>query len=144
MARHRHALALAAIALGLAGTLSACTQVEENETTYAASTHEAIRGSDIPRVTFTAEAARRADVQTVPVREIGHHRVIPYAALIYDDAGRTYAFVSAKPLTYLRTPVEVTRIAGDEVQLAGGPAPGTAVVTVGAAEVYSAESEVEE
>jgi len=144
MTRARYGAVVASIALALTGTLSACTQVEENESTYEASTHEEIEGSDIPRVTFTAEAAKRADVHTVPVREIAHHRVIPYAAIIYDDAGKTYAFVSAKPLEYLRTPIKVAKIAGDEVQLAGGLAVGTAVVTTGAAEVYSAESEVEE
>jgi hypothetical protein len=144
MARARYAAALASIAVALTGTLSACTQVEENETTYEASKHQAVPGSDIPRVTFTAEAAKRADVHTVPVREIAHHRVIPYAAIIYDDAGKTYAFVSARPLEYLRTPIKVARIAGDEVQLRGGLKLGTQVVTTGAAEVYSAESEVEE
>jgi hypothetical protein len=144
MARARYVAVLASIAVALTGTLAGCTQVEESETTYEASKHEEIAGSDIPRVTFTAEAAKRADVHTVPVREIGHHRVIPYAAIIYDDAGKTYAFVSAKPLEYLRTPIKVARIAGDEVQLAGGLALGTEVVTTGAAEVYSAESEVEE
>ena len=143
MARARYAV-VAAIAVALAGGLSACTQVEESVTSYQASKHTAIKGSDIPRVTFTAEAAKRADVHTVPVREIGHHRVIPYAALVYGDAGQTYAFVSAKPLEYLRTPIKVARIAGDEVQLRGGLALGTQVVTTGAAEVYSAESEVEE
>jgi hypothetical protein len=42
-------------------------------------------------------------------------------------------------LTFLRAHVVVDRIEGDLVMLSGGLAPGTEVVTVGAAEVYGAE-----
>lgn len=143
MRRVRHTLVLAQI-LAAALSLSACTQVEEFESGYEPTSVQPLKGSEIKQVTFTAEAARRADVQLARVHVHRGHHVIPYAALIYDDAGETFTYVSAKPLRYVRTPIEVQRIAGGEVLLAHGPPLGSRVVTVGAAEVYSAEFGVED
>ena len=136
----RSLLVLAALALAL----SACTQVEEFESGYEPSSVTPVEGSEIGIVTFTAEAARRAGVQLGRVSAAGGHRTIPYAALIYGDEGETYTYVSPKPLAYVRTPIAVQRITGGKVRLQRGPAVGTRVVTVGAAEVYSADFGVEE
>lgn len=125
-------------------TVSACTQVEEFESSYEPSSTHAVKGSEFEQVTFTAEAARRAGVRLAAVRASAGHHVIPYAALIYDDEGGTYAYVSPRPLAYLRTPIDVRRITGGQVVLEHGPPLGARVVTVGAAEVYSAEFGVEE
>ena len=131
--------------LGLAAlALSSCTQVEEFESGYEPSSVQPVEGSDIQLVTFTAEAARRAGLQLATVTARGGGREIPYAALIYNDEGDAYTYVSAKPLRYLRTPIEVRRITHGRVLLAHGPPAGTKVVTVGAAEVYSAEFGVED
>jgi hypothetical protein len=132
--------ALAALALALCS----CTQVEEFESSYEPSSVHPVNGSEIEQVRFTAEAARRAGVQLASVSTRAGEHVIPYAALIYDDEGETFTYVSPKPLEYLRTPVDVDRITGDRVLLAHGPPVGTRVVTVGAAEVYSAEFGVED
>jgi hypothetical protein len=140
----RPTLALALAMLALALSLSACTQVEEFESSYEPTSVRPVEGSEIGLVTFTAEAARRAGVQLATVSAAGGRRAIPYAALIYDDEGDTYTYVSSKPLEYLRTPIEVARISGDRVLLEHGPPAGTRVVTVGAAEVYSAEFGVED
>jgi hypothetical protein len=132
------ALALALILGALTLALAACTQVEESESTYSPTLVEPVKGQDdIQRVTFTAEAARRAGVRTSTVRASGGRTSIPYAALIYNEDGDTYTYVSPKPLV-------VDRIAGGRVVLRHGPRSGTTVVTTGAAEVYSAEFGVEE
>jgi multidrug efflux pump subunit AcrA (membrane-fusion protein) len=127
---------LATAALPLAG----CTEVEtETATGYEPSTLEPVKGNDdLQRVKFTAEGARRVDLQTASVRR----NVVPYAALIYDPEGKTFVYTSPKPLEYLREEVKVDRIDGDRVLLSRGPPAGTRVVTVGAAEVYGTELEV--
>ena len=131
---------LATAALPVAG----CTEVEtETATGYEPSTLEPVKGNDdVQRVTFTAEGARRVDLQTAAVRRSGKRMVVPYAALIYDPEGKTYVYTSPKPLEYLREEVKVDRIEGDRVLVSRGPPAGTEVVTVGAAEVYGTELEV--
>jgi hypothetical protein len=145
MRRRRHPIAVLLIVGSLAPALSACTQVEESESTYSPTEVTPVKGSDdIQQVTFTAIAARRAGVRTASVQASGRLRSIPYAALIYNEEGTTYTYVSPKPLVYVRERIDVDRIAGDHVLLRHGPPAGTAVVTTGAAEVYSAEFGVEE
>jgi hypothetical protein len=126
--------------------LAACTQVGEYESTYSPTTVTPIAGrdDDVQQVTFTADAARRADVKTTAVQASGRRASIPYAALIYDEEGATYTYVSRKPLVFVREPIDVDHIAGDRVVLRHGPPAGTTVVTTGAPEVYSAEFGVEE
>lgn len=131
---------LATAALPIAG----CTEVEtETATGYEPSTLEPVKGNDdLQRVTFTEEGARRVDLQTAAVRRSGKHKVVPYAALLYDPEGKTYVYTSPKPLEYLREEVKVDRIEGQRVLVSRGPPAGTEVVTVGAAEVYGTELEV--
>lgn len=66
-------------------------------------------------------------------------RVIPYAAVIYDLEGATWAYISPDPLTFVRASIEVDYIDGDRAILINGPPAGTAVVTAGAAELYGEE-----
>jgi ABC-type oligopeptide transport system substrate-binding subunit len=138
-------LALASLVLAIAALpLAGCTEVEEETATgYEPSTLEPIKGNDdLQRVTFTEEGAKRVDLQTAAVRRSGKHKVVPYAALIYDPEGKTYVYTSPKPREYLREEVKVDRIEGDRVLVSRGPPAGTEVVTVGAAEVYGTELEV--
>ena len=139
-------IALALLMGTLSLPLAACTQVEEYESTYSPTTVKPIKGAkdDIQQVAFTADAARRAGVRTAKVAARGRRTSIPYAALIYNEEGATYTYVSPKPLVFMREPIDVDRIAGDRVVLRHGPPVGTAVVTTGAPEVYSAEFGVEE
>ncbi len=97
---------------------------------------------DVKRVIFTPEGARRIGLRTEAVHGRAGHSVVPYAALIYDAEGHTYVYASPKARTFVREAVSVDRIAGGRVHLTRGPAAGTAVVTVGAAEVYGAELEI--
>jgi multidrug efflux pump subunit AcrA (membrane-fusion protein) len=134
-----------ALMLGfLAITLPACSQVESAETDYSPTEVKPIPGREEQQVTFNAEAVRRAGIKTAHVRATRGHTFIPYAALIYNENGDTYTYVSPKPRVYLREPISVDHIAGGRVVLKRGPIVGTEVVTTGAAEVYSAEFGVEE
>ena len=64
---------------------------------------------------------------------------IPYAAIVYDSAGKTWAYVNEDPLVYKRAEITVDEIDGDVARLSAGPPAGTQVVTTGAAELYGAE-----
>jgi hypothetical protein len=103
---------------------------------------ESIKGTDVQRVIFDAEAAKRVGLKTAPIRQDGRKEIMPYAALIYDAEGDTYAYTAPEPLTYVRQEINIDHVAGDSVMLSDGPPTGTEVVTVGAAEVYGTEFEV--
>jgi len=66
-------------------------------------------------------------------------KVIPYGALYYDARGAAWVYVSKEPLVFERQSVRVDRVVGDVAVLTDGPAPGTSVVTVGAALLYGVE-----
>ena len=67
------------------------------------------------------------------------HEVIPYSAVVYDTDGSTWTYVNTAARTYEREPITVTDIDGDVALLSAGPAAGTPVVTVGAAELLGTE-----
>ena len=138
-------LARAGVALALVtAPFGACTEVESSTVEgYEPTTLEEVRGSDFQRVIFTAEGARRLALRTGTVTTATDGRTaVPYAALIYDAAGRTYVYTSPAPRTFLRDEVKVADVRGDRALLTEGPPPGTTVVTTGAAEVYGAELDV--
>jgi hypothetical protein len=128
--------------------LSACTQASEETTGGAepAKVEHVEGASDVSRLTLTAKAAERLGIQTAPIREqkvAGKQRkVIPYGALLYDSKGDTHVYVTPRPLTYIREPVTVDYIGAGSVVLTAGPAAGTRVVSVGAAELYGTETGV--
>jgi hypothetical protein len=139
-------LALALVAGALTLALSGCTEVQEFESTKEPTSVQPVKGQDdIQQVTFAADAARRVDLTMATVRASATHiSSIPYAALIYNEEGHTYTYVSRKPLVFVRVPIGIDHIAHGRVFLRSGPPTGTKVVTTGAAEVYSAEFGVEE
>jgi hypothetical protein len=104
---------------------------------------ESVQGSAAKRVTLTSDAAKRLNVQTAQVLETEIagklRKVIPYAAVIYDRSGEAWAITNPGPLVYLRQKISIEYVDRDMAVLADGPAAGTAVVTVGAAEVYGTE-----
>ena len=128
--------------------LSACTQTSAEATGGAEPAKvEHVEGAeDVSRLTLTAKAAERLGIQTAQVREqtvAGKRRkVIPYGALLYDSKGATYVYVTQQPLTYVRQPVTVDYVGAGIVVLTAGPAAGTQVVSVGAAELYGTETGV--
>jgi hypothetical protein len=125
--------------------LSACATVsEEEEALNEPATLEPIEGSDVSRITLTAEAAERVDIQADPVLEIGSATMIPYAAVFYTATGDTWTYTNPEPLTFVRVPIVVDHIRGDRAFLSDGPPSGMEVVTQGASELYGTETEVEE
>jgi hypothetical protein len=109
---------------------------------------EHLEGEEPTRVTLTEDAAKRLDIQTAPVREMvvnGMRRhVLPYAAVLYDTEGSTWTYTSPEPLVFVRHRIKVDFIDGELAVLSDGPPVGSAVVTVGEAELYGSELEFEE
>ena len=109
---------------------------------------EPIKGTNLKRVTLSQRAAERLGVKTASVRlkriDGKQRKVIPYAAVLYDEHGGTFTYTSPKPLVFVRHRIAVGRIKGGEALLSHGPPAGTAVVTVGSQELYGIEYEVEE
>jgi hypothetical protein len=66
-------------------------------------------------------------------------KIIPYAAVIYDPSGETWIYTNPELLTYIRHPIVVDYIEGDQAILMEGPSAGTIVVTAGSAELYGEE-----
>lgn len=111
---------------------------------------EPLEGTGHSRVRLSHKAAERLDIRTAPVREApggagqGRRKVVPYGAVLYDARGRTWVYTSPEPLVFIRAAIEVDRIRGGRAVLSTGPPAGTRVVTVGVAELYGTEFEVEE
>ena len=69
-------------------------------------------------------------------------KVVPYAAVIYDVAGKTWVYTNPEPLVFVRQSISVDYVEDDLAYLTDGPAAGTQVVTIGGAELYGAETGV--
>jgi hypothetical protein len=138
-----------ALALALTVPIAGCGRSSPRETSPPDRV-EAIAGSPFKRVVLTPQGAQRIGIQTALVRRAraGPHRsmetVIPYPAVIYDNAGRAFTYTRPLPFQYIRRPVVVDHITGSLAFLSSGPPPGTRVVTVGAEELYGAELGVTE
>ena len=119
-------------------SLTACTSKSESPKKVEPATLEEIDGTDFKRVILTEKAAERIDVQTAEVSG----NVIPYAAVIYDTEGNTWIYTNPEPLTYVRAPIMVDHIDGDNAILTEELDAVTKVVTLGVAEIYGAETGV--
>jgi ABC-type oligopeptide transport system substrate-binding subunit len=125
------------------------TADEEGDNKPATVVHQEEKYPDQPAiVTLTEDAEKRIDLQTAAIQDVdvngAKQKVMPYSALLYDTKGETWTFTNAEPLTYVRQKIKVDRIEGDKAILAQGPAAGTKVVTVGAAELFGSEEGIEE
>jgi len=116
---------------GASKSKSEPAKVEHNETT------------DLSRITLTAQAAKRLGVQTARVGDANvggkPRKVIPYAAVLYDAKGATWAYTNPEPLVFVRASISIDQIKGNQAVLLAGPPSGTAVVTVGVAELFGTE-----
>ncbi|VAX00550.1 hypothetical protein MNBD_GAMMA22-2981 [hydrothermal vent metagenome] len=107
---------------------------------------EAIKGSELSRVTLSEQAFKRIDIKTTQVQELASdgvaqkQKTIPYASVLYDKHGKTWAYVKTKTRTFVRQSIGIVRIDGDQAILSNGPAIGTNVVTVGVAELFGSET----
>jgi len=68
--------------------------------------------------------------------------VIPYSAVIYGVNGETWVYVNQEPLVFVRQPIVIDYIDGDQAYLVEGPEVGATVVTMGVAELFGAETGV--
>ena len=100
-------------------------------------------GEEPSRLTLSPKAAERLGIETAAVAAAqldGASRlVVPYAAVLYDPTGATWAYTNPEGLVFIRAPITVERIDGDIAVLVSGPPAGTLVVTVGAPELWGAE-----
>jgi hypothetical protein len=141
MQRRTRWLALGVVATGLA--LAGCADVgADAELTGPAKLVE-VEGRDVPRVVITDQkAVERIGLEYGAVADEGGTKVIPYAAVVYDADGNTWAYTTPKALTFERTPITVASITDDTAVLSDGPSSGTKVVTLGAAELLGVEAEI--
>jgi hypothetical protein len=130
--------------------LSACGRAPEAATTEENPNIkvEQLDGQEPTREIVTEDAAKRLDLKmaTVSAAQVNgaQKTVIPYASIIYDTEGATWVYLNTEPLTFVRHRVNVDDIKGDQAFLSDALPSGSAVVTVGAEELYGAESEFEE
>ena len=137
------ALVLVPALLGCGGAAAPPTEHEEPAHV------EAIAGDETRhRITLTERAAERLGIEiaeTTVAPGIGSVSV-PYSAVIYDAEGTAWTYVSEGPLVFVREAVIVDDVVpndtGGMAVLSQGPAAGTAVVSVGVAELFGAEFEV--
>jgi hypothetical protein len=69
-------------------------------------------------------------------------KVVPYSAILYDTSGDSWVYISPQPLVFVRHAVTVEYVERDVAVLTDGPAVGTKVVTVGAAELMGIELKI--
>jgi hypothetical protein len=132
--------------LAAAALLTGCAAASARQDP-APATIQTVPGSPVRQVRLTDQAIHRLGIATAAVREAnvtldskrGTHTVIPYSAVVYDNDGSTWAFVNTRPRTFLRQRITVGAILGTTAVLTAGPAPGAAVVTVGAPELLGTE-----
>lgn len=133
---------IAAVAVAL---LASCTPVAQTHLEPAPAVIEKIDGTDLHRITLTERAAERLGIQTAAAETVAvdgsptDRLVIPYSAVFYGSDGATWAYANPEPLVFLRASIEVDYVVDDLAVLESGDA-GMTVVSVGAAELYGAES----
>ena len=138
-------IAVLLIVAGLAATaLSACSSDSSDEAAAdEPASVEPIKGTSYNTITLSADAEKRLGIETAPVSEKGGRKVVPYAAVSYTPNGGTYVYTSPADHTFVRKPISVRTVKKGEAILSQGPPAGTAVVTVGSAELFGTEYEFE-
>lgn len=144
MRRHRSLTALLIVSVLL---LPACADAskEEESSGDGPARLEAVDGTDLSKVILTAEAVERLELKTETVQGGTHGQLlIPEAAVFYGTDGEAWTYTSPEDLTYLRESIEIDHIDGDAAYLSAGPGVGTAVVTVGAPELFGVETGIDD
>lgn len=100
---------------------------------------EPIDGTDLGRLTLTASAVERLNIQTTTVASAGSGLVVPSAAVIIDPAGVYWVYTNPEPLVFIRQELQAVREEGRQAFFVAGPGTGTSVVTIGVPELYGAE-----
>ena len=126
--------------LALAGCQTAASGSEAADAIAAAASVDAPADGGPAQLTLTEGSVERLGIETAPVTGDAGALSMPYAAVVYDADGGTWAFVELEPGVYERAEVAIESIDGDEAQLSDGPEPGSEVVVVGAAELVGVEA----
>lgn len=94
----------------------------------------------IAKLTLTERGLERLELKTDTVKPgTGTDVLLPYASLLYDANGKTWVYTNPAPRVYQRQSVTVSKVEAGVVTASAGPAVGSTVVTVGAAELFGAE-----
>jgi hypothetical protein len=130
---------------GLAAVaLSACSSDNSDEASAdEPASVEPLKGTSYNTITLSADAQKRLGIETGTVTEKGGRKVIPYTAVSYTPNGGTYVYTSPADRTYVRQTITVRTVKNGQATLSRGPKAGTAVVTVGSAELFGTEYEFE-
>jgi len=75
----------------------------------------------------------------LPLRSSGERLVVPRASVLFDAFGGTWVYEARDGGVFQRQRVALVDLVGDFAVLGQGPAPGTRVVTSGAAELFGTE-----
>jgi hypothetical protein len=137
MRRHQRRLALIGLAVILGGCAGA---VRDKHSIVEPMTLEEVESGVIPRVMLTERAAQRLDIQTVLVEQSEELLVVPSDAILVDETGTFWLYISPEPLVFLRYQIGIDHDDGEQAFLTDGPDPGTPVVIVGVPELYGAET----
>jgi RND family efflux transporter MFP subunit len=76
---------------------------------------------------------------TLGLRDEEESLVVPWSAVVFDVNGGAWVYENVAPHAYARRRVQVRHVMGGNAVLASGPAPGTQVLTQGAAELFGYE-----
>ena len=139
MHRFIKVVATAAAVLISASALAACSSAEAVPDGEDPITVEEISGSEIWRLTLSASAAERLDIQTAVVEAAGDGLVVPSAAVIIDPDGTYWVYTNPEGLVFIREEIRPVHEEGLQAFFDEGPAAGTPVVTIGVPELYGAE-----
>jgi hypothetical protein len=133
-----------AAAMSVAILATPCVSALAAETTGIAPARvEATTDAKIKKITLTSKAAERLGILIDEVRADPSGRlIVPYASVLYDLSGKAWVYISAEPLTFVRGPVEIDTIKGDNVYLSDGPPVGTKVLAAGVPQVFGTEVKV--
>jgi hypothetical protein len=136
-------LMLAAFTVCLAAPCASALAAETAVKTIMPARVEATNDAKIMKVTLTPKAAERLGIVIDEVRaDPSGRRIVPYASVLYDLTGKTWVYISADPLTFVRGAVVIDTIKGDNVYLTDGPPAGTKVLAAGVPQVFGAEVKV--
>src|SRR5687767_3333666 len=73
--------------------------------------------SGLKTLTLSARAAERLGIETADAEDAGTQTVVPYASVIYDAQGATWAYVAVEPLSFERESIVVESISGEDALL---------------------------
>ncbi len=83
---------------------------------------------------------QRVSVELIRAGAGKPQKIVPYSSVLYDVRGNTWVYINPKPLVFVRHAIEIDFIEGNDAVLTDGPAVGTKVVSVGAPELFGAET----